>query len=167
MKIDNRFRFSVCALFTLAYVISSVFLGIAEGHAKKSPSLKALLGSWGGSGVLKLESGKSERIRCNGYYTGGGSQLGMVIRCTSKDQKIEMRSKLSLNADRISGNWEERTYNAEGQINGRITSTKMNMSISGSITGTMNVQYSRTRQNVSIRTNNVGLQKVDIVLTRR
>lgn len=146
--------------------ISSLALNIADATAK-THSFKTLLGTWGGSGLFKNQNGTSTRIQCNGYYTGGGTQLGMVIRCSNKDQKIEMRSKLSLNSNRVSGKWEERTYNAEGQINGKITKTKINMSITGAIEGTMKVQYSRTRQKITIRTNNASLRSVVITLRRR
>lgn len=142
-------------------------LTITKVNAGGSPSIGVLLGSWGGGGILKLTDGSSKRIRCNGYYTGGDTQLGMVIRCTGGDQKIEMRSKLSVNASNVSGSWEERTYNAVGSINGTITSNTINMSISGSVVGSMNVKYSRSRQSVSINTNNIGMRSVNITLSRQ
>lgn len=146
---------------------SNLVLNFTEAKAGGSPSFKSLLGTWGGGGILKLNDGSSARIQCNGYYTGGGTQLGMVIRCTNKDQKIEMRSKLSLNSNQISGKWEERTYNAEGQIFGKISKTRISMKISGSIEGSMNVRYSRTSQTVTIKTNNASLRSIKINLKRR
>lgn len=138
-----------------------------EAHAAKASPVKLLLGSWGGGGIMKLTDGSSERIRCNGYYTGGGTQLGMVIRCTSSSNKVEMRSKLSLNSNRISGSWEERTFNAEGQLSGKISGQKMNMSISGAVVGTMNVKFSKRQQIVTIRTNNIEMKSLNITLKRK
>lgn len=125
-----------------------------------------LLGSWGGSGSYRLSDGTTERMRCNAYYTGGGSQLGMAIRCTSPNNKIEIRSKLSQSGGRISGNWEERTYNAEGNAVGRATGNKMVLRISGQISGTMRVTFSRTRQSVSISTKGTALESVNVTLRR-
>jgi len=60
-----------------------------------------LLGSWRGSGQMELSQGKTERLKCNAYYTGGGSQLGMAIRCQSESSNVEIRSKLSQSGGRI------------------------------------------------------------------
>src|SRR4029453_6093174 len=54
-----------------------------------------LLGPGRGSGQIQLSQGKSERLKCNAYYTGGGSTLGMGIRCQSESSNGEIRSKLS------------------------------------------------------------------------
>src|ERR671922_234736 len=66
-----------------------------------------LLGSWRGSGQIELSQGKTERLKCNAYYTGGGSQLGMALRCQSESSNVEIRSKLSQTGGRITGTWEE------------------------------------------------------------
>ena len=83
-----------------------------------SAAFNTLLGSWGGTGEYSLADGTRARIKCNAYYTGGGSQLGMAIRCSSDNNKIEIRSKLNNSGGRITGHWEERTYNAEGDAIG-------------------------------------------------
>lgn len=124
-----------------------------------------LLGSWRGSGQVQLDTGR-ERLSCNAYYTGGGSQLGMAIRCQSGDSRVHIRSKLSLSGSRITGNWEERTYNATGSATGTAKPGRIAIRVSGSITGSMVVNYSRSRQSVSISTSGSPLQRVSISLTR-
>jgi len=124
-----------------------------------------LLGTWRGSGKVKLNTG-IERLSCNAYYTGGGSQLGMAIRCKSDSSNVEIRSKLSLSGGRITGNWEERTYNASGSASGTASPGRIAISVSGSIRGSMIVSYSRTNQSVSISTTGSPLQSVSINLTR-
>jgi len=125
-----------------------------------------LLGSWRGSGQIELSQGKTERLKCNAYYTGGGSQLGMAIRCQSESSNVEIRSKLSQSGGRITGTWEERTFNAEGNASGQATNGKITLSISGSVIGSMQVSYSASRQSVSISTQNIALKSVSIDLTR-
>ena len=49
-----------------------------------------LLGSWRGNGQIRLSDGRTERLKCNAYYTGGGSQLGMAIRCQSESSSVEI-----------------------------------------------------------------------------
>ncbi|MEZ5827414.1 MAG: hypothetical protein R3D01_03100 [Hyphomicrobiales bacterium] len=124
-----------------------------------------LLGTWRGSGKVRLNTGM-ERLSCNAYYTGGGSQLGMAIRCKSDSSNVEIRSKLSLSGGRITGNWEERTYNASGSASGTASPGRIAISVSGSIRGSMVVNYSRTSQSVSISTTGSPLQSVSINLTR-
>ena len=131
----------------------------------KSTPFDMLLGSWRGSGQVQLNTGK-ERLSCNAYYTGGGSRLGMAIRCQSGDSKIHIRSKLSLSGSRITGSWEERTYNATGAATGTATPGRISIRVSGSITGTMVVNFTRSRQSVSISTSGSPLQRVSINLTR-
>ena len=96
-----------------------------------------LLGSWRGSGQIVLSDGKAERLKCNAYYTGGGSQLGMAIRCQSESSNVEIRSKLSQSGGRITGTWEERTFNATGIASGQASGDKISLQISGGVTGTM------------------------------
>jgi hypothetical protein len=125
-----------------------------------------LLGSWRGSGQIELSQGKTERLKCNAYYTGGGSQLGMAIRCQSESSNVEIRSKLSQSGGRVTGTWEERTFNAEGNASGQATNGKITLSIRGSVIGSMQVSYSASRQSVSISTQNIALKSVSIDLTR-
>ncbi len=43
--------------------------------ARAGTPFDTLLGSWRGSGQIELDQGRKERLKCNAYYTGGGSQL--------------------------------------------------------------------------------------------
>ena len=141
-----------------------LFITTPSQEAEASP-FDSLLGSWRGSGKIMLDSGP-ERLSCNAYYTGGGSQLGLAIRCKSDTSNVEIRSKLSLSGNRITGNWEERTYNAAGTASGTATPGRIAITVSGSIRGSMVVSYSGSRQSVSISTTGSPLQKVSINLTR-
>lgn len=146
-------------------VLAVLLLPIGASRADSSP-FDSLLGSWGGTGEIKLDKGRRERIKCNAYYTGGGSQLGLAIRCNSDSYKIEVRSKLSYSGGRLSGNWEERTFNASGSASGSATSSRITLSIRGGVTGTMVVSYTKSRQTVSISTQGIALQGVSITLGR-
>jgi hypothetical protein len=131
------------------------------------PSFTPLLGAWGGSGTYRLQDGTSERLKCDAYYTGGGSQLGIAVRCSGASNKIEMRSKLSANGTSLSGNWEERTYNAEGTVTGKISETKVALSITGGVAGSMTITYDQSKQNVAIATEGIPLKSVTVSLSRK
>jgi hypothetical protein len=146
-------------------VLAILLLPIAPSRADPSP-FDTLLGSWGGTGEIRLDKGRRERIKCNAYYTGGGSQLGLAIRCNSDSYKIEIRSKLSYSGGRLSGNWEERTFNATGSASGTATPSRISLAIRGGVSGTMVVSYTKSRQSVSISTQGIALQGVSITLGR-
>jgi hypothetical protein len=90
----------------------------------------------------------------------------MAILCQSESSNIEIRSKLSQSGGRITGTWEERTFNAEGIASGEATSDKISLQISGGVTGTMLVSYSSSRQSVEISTQGIALKSVTIDLAR-
>lgn len=158
---------SIILRFAVGIVLPmlAVLVPAAPSQADPSP-FDTLLGSWGGTGEIRLDKGRKERIKCSAYYTGGGSELGMAIRCQSDNYKIEIRSKLSYSGGRLSGNWEERTFNASGSASGTASPSNIRLSISGGVSGTMNVSYSKTSQSVSIATQGVALQGVSITLGR-
>lgn len=135
-------------------------------QAQAAGPFDTLLGSWRGSGQIRLTDGRAERLKCNAYYTGGGSQLGMAIRCQSESSNVEIRSKLSQSGSRITGTWEERTFNAAGNASGQASGDRISLQISGGVTGTMLVSYSRSRQSVAISTQGIALKSVTIDLTR-
>ena len=155
-------RLSAAVAMTAALMLVST-----DGtKADTGNSFDVLLGSWRGGGQMELSEGKTERLKCNAYYTGGGSRLGVAIRCQSEISNIEFRSKLSQSGGRITGTWEERTYNAEGTASGQVTNGNINLAISGGVTGSMLVSFGASRQSVSISTQGIALKGVSIDLTR-
>ena len=151
----------------LAVALGALPFLVPAGPSKADPSpFSTLLGSWGGSGEIQLDKGRKERIKCNAYYTGGGSDLGLAIRCQSDNYKIEIRSKLSYSGGRLSGSWEERTFNASGSATGTASPNKISLAIKGAVSANMQVSYTKTTQNVNISVSGVALQAVRITLAR-
>ncbi|MGE0022915.1 MAG: hypothetical protein AB7S70_04700, partial [Hyphomicrobium sp.] len=75
-------------------------------------TFSALDGAWGGTGSVRLENGKTERLKCKGYYNAKqGNSLGMAINCGNASFKINMRAALRSSGGSISGTWEEREFN--------------------------------------------------------
>jgi hypothetical protein len=125
-----------------------------------------LLGSWGGSGTVHLGHGQRERIKCNAYYTGGGAELRLAIRCASASYKIEIRSTLAYDGGRVRGSWEERTFNASGNASGTARDGSIDVSISGGVSGNMHISFTEERQSVSISMQGSALQGVQMDLAR-
>jgi len=142
--------------------------GLPQAEATPSGAFRTLDGTWQGAGRILLSSGRSERIRCRAYYRvlDGGSELGLAIRCAATDSRIELRASVNDSNGRLSGSWEERTFNATGQISGRIRPGNMSISIDGAVNGSMKISYSERRQTINISTAADGLRGISIQLRR-
>lgn len=156
--------------FTTSIMAASLAVCVLlAGHqpASAAGAFSKFIGTWTGSGTVRLENGKREKIRCNGYYTErkGGNGLGVAIRCASASNKIEMRAGLSQAGGRVVGSWEERTFNAGGSVTGSSSPNSVRLSISGSITGTLTMNVNGNSQSVSLAGGGVG--GVTISMRRR
>lgn len=149
-----------------ALVAPIMTIGLVSPSAAE-PTFSPLLGSWAGGGTYKLQDGTTEKLKCDAYYTGGGSQLGIAVRCQGQTNKIEMRSKLSANGGALSGSWEERTYNAAGNVTGKLTEQNLTLAIAGGVAGSMKITYDRSKQDVAIATEGIPLKSVTVSLSRK
>ena len=150
------------AAIAAALTLLSPFAAYAE-----SP-FAALAGTWSGSGIAQFDGGQTESLRCKGYYTdtGGPQNLGLSIRCANASAKVELRATLVDSNGAISGNWEERTYNQSGTIAGSATADKLSLTITGGITGSMEVTVAGATQSVSVITSGPTLKGVTVTLSR-
>ncbi len=127
----------------------------------------ALVGTWSGSGQIKYQDGQTERVRCTAYYSEGGERLALAIRCRSDSNQIEVRGHLTQRGERVTGDWEERTFNASGNAEGRISATRLNVSITGGgFSGSMSVTFGGARQTVVISTEGISMKSVTVTLSK-
>jgi hypothetical protein len=141
----------------------------AAGPAVKSAPFAELTGAWNGSGQIRLEGGKTERVTCKAYYTpkDEGAAIGIALRCASTSYSIDLRSNLESVNGRVTGNWEERTFNAAGNVTGRASNGNVSVAISGGgLSGSMSVSFGGTSQQVSITTSGTALKGVSISLQK-
>ena len=139
------------------------------GPAAAQSPFAAMGGSWTGAGQVRFTNGQSESLKCRAYYTpkDGGSSLGLAIICASASSKIELRAQLAAESGRVTGSWEERTYNATGAVTGQASPSKISLSISGGgFNGSMNVGINGGSQTVTISTSGIGMTGVNISLSR-
>lgn len=136
--------------------------------ASAENALSGLAGNWSGGGQIRLSDGRSERLSCRAYYTprDGGAGMGVALRCASTSYKLEFRSSIRLDGNRVSGTWEERSFNAGGSVSGSASNGALNMAFSGTLSGSMSVSYGGSSQRVSINTGGGGLSSVSLSLSR-
>lgn len=156
-----------------ACVVTAAFTNFAPhinttAIAKPSGIFQKLSGTWRGSGRITLAGGNSQKINCRAYYNvkDSGSGLGFAIRCASPDNKIELRARIQDSNGRLSGTWEERTFNATGQVSGSVSRSLVNLKINGAVSGSVRISYSNSRQKVSISTATESLRGIAINLRR-
>lgn len=153
----------------LASVIAMAAAAVAApAMAASDNPFVTLAGTWGGSGTARFDGGKTESLRCKGYYTnnGGPHNLGLSIRCANASSKIELRANLVDTNGAVSGNWEERTYNQSGSVSGRATASRMTLSINGGINGTMTVAISGSSHSVTVASSGPSFKGVHISMSR-
>ena len=127
----------------------------------------AFYGTWSGRGHATFNGGARENLMCKGYYTGKGQSMNMALRCASPSNKIDMRVKLTGNGKTVTGNWEERTFNASGTGTGSISNTHLKLKLEGGIIGQLNVSLGTDSQLVSLKTEGGVLTAVHLKLKRR
>ncbi len=135
----------------------------------QADKLQPFIGTWGGSGRVVVDDGKSEQIKCNGYYRqmDGLNSLGVAIRCASPSYSIQVRSTLSVNGTQLSGTWEERTFNVQGNLSGRIEAGRMVLNVDGGgMKATMSIAVTGSSQSVLLTTQGSGLKEVRMSLAR-
>ena len=92
--------------------------------------------------------------------------MKLAIRCASPSNKIEMRAALTANSETVTGEWEERTFNAAGIGTGRIADNSLNLKISGGVEGELAVSTDGDDQLVSVKSEGTALTGVNLKLKR-
>lgn len=147
--------------------VAALVMMTAPAMAETVNPFALLVGKWGGNGLMTLDGNRKVRIVCDAQYSGSAAQLSLAINCTGGENKVQMRARLSVNSGRLAGTWEEKTYGVIGAVTGVATDKKVNFDVMGAISGRMSVNYSRSKQQVSITVHGVPLQTVTMYLTRR
>ena len=155
------------ALAAAAAIAGALPFTASKAHAADGP-FPELVGTWNGSGVAKFDGGRTESLRCKGYYTntGGPHNLGISIRCANASAKVELRANLVDTGGAVTGSWEERTYNQSGSVTGRASANRLNLSISGGIAGSMLVTVNRGSHSVAVLTSGPSLKGINISMSR-
>lgn len=139
----------------------------ASASASVADPLAHLNGSWSGGGQFRLDNGNSESLRCNANYSPRRESLGLSLRCASASGKIELRASLVSRGNRVSGTWEERSYNVAGNVSGMGAGNSLRLGINGGgLSGSMVVTTTGRTQSISVRTDGAALRGINIRLNR-
>lgn len=154
--------------FIASAALAAVVVGAAPAAQADSP-FTSLAGAWNGAGQVTFSGGQREALKCKAYYNpkDGGSGLSLAMRCASASAKLEFRASLEYTGGAVTGSWEERTYNAAGQVTGKATNSHLTLHVNGGgLTASMTVQMNGGSQVVSISTSGAGFTGVNINLSK-
>ncbi|MFM1816032.1 MAG: hypothetical protein RLZ98_2727 [Pseudomonadota bacterium] len=144
-------------------------LAASVPSSSASDAFGALIGTWRGEGQVVFEGGQSERLSCNTYYVekDKGLRLSLVIRCANASAgKIEMRGTLDHLDGKLTGTWEERTFNASGTATGGIAGNQIHLSFAGALNGTLTTLLTNDTQSIFVRSQGSTLSTINIVLKK-
>jgi hypothetical protein len=140
---------------SLSYAQSGPFAGMA--------------GVWAGAGIVTLDDGSTERIRCRATYAvgAGGTGLNLTLLCASDSYKFDLTGNLVSERGAISGTWGESSRGVNGTVQGRGANGNFQLIASaGGFNASLSLTTRGNRQSVVINSQN-GFRGASISLARR
>ncbi|MDH2353151.1 hypothetical protein QCM77_22150 [Bradyrhizobium sp. SSUT18] len=105
-------------LLIAAAVLFAAAIANSESKAQSGP-FAPLAGSWSGSGIVILDDGSTERIRCRAKYAPIGPTLELSLTCASDAYKFNLGASVKAEGSAIAGSWSEASRNISGSLSGR------------------------------------------------
>jgi hypothetical protein len=93
-------------------------LAASPGHAQ-SGAFAGMAGNWAGGGVVTLDDGSKERIRCRASYAVSGANMTMTLTCASDSYKFQLSANVVSQAGVVTGTWTEDSRGVSGTLQGR------------------------------------------------
>jgi hypothetical protein len=117
----NRSAFAGLRWLLLAAVALVAASGSGTASYAQSGPFTGMAGSWSGGGIVTLDDGSTERIRCRANYAvgAGGNGLNQDLLCASDSYKFNLRSNVMAEGGSLSGTWSESSRGVNGTLEGR------------------------------------------------
>ncbi len=127
-------------------------------------------GNWTGAGVISIDNGSKERLRCKAHYDvgGDGTTLAQNLTCASDSYKFNVVSNVRAEGSAISGSWSETSRGANGRIVGSITPTQISAQVNGlGFTARIGIAARAGRQSVTISPTGTDITNVSVTMSKR
>jgi hypothetical protein len=155
-----RLRLTLTSRFlpvVLLIVVALVSMPAESATKKKVPPkgsgnpFTLLNGYWTGGGTVTPQKGNAGKVSCRVTYSVAGSAVTQNMRCAGTDYKFNTSSKLTYSGGKISGSWNETTYDASGSVSGTASGNTVHARISGDkFSGRMSINVSGSRHTINI-----------------
>ena len=144
-------------------------LTTSAGLAHAAGPFASFEGDWTGTGVITIDNGSKERLRCKAHYDigGEGSTLSQNLTCASDSYKFNVVSKVAAEGTEISGDWAETSRNAKGHITGRIGPTQISAQVNGlGFTASIGIAARAGKQSVTISPTGTDIKNVLVTMSK-
>jgi hypothetical protein len=116
-KLDDA-RVMIRRLLMAAAVLFAGFIFGVPAQAQSGP-FAGMAGNWAGGGVVTLDDGSKERIRCRASYQVAGTNMAMTLTCASDAYKFQLSADIVDERGAVSGTWSEASRSVSGTLQGR------------------------------------------------
>ena len=142
--LNRRLLMAAAVLFVTAVASS-------ESKAQSGP-FAPLAGSWSGAGIVTLDDGSTERIRCRAKYAPVGPTMEMSLTCASDAYKFNLGANIKAEGSAITGSWSETSRNISGSLQGRGSGGNLDVVAStAGFNANIGLKTSGSKQTVTIR----------------
>jgi len=141
----------------------------AQTAAPAAGPFAGFAGSWSGAGTVRLQSGTSERLRCDAVYqiAPSGTTLHQTLRCRSDSYDVNLQTTVLYQGGAVSGTWVESVKQAQGRISGQIAHGQLQAAAQGpGFTANLAVALRGDQQTVTMRSQGNDSTQVSITLRR-
>jgi len=135
----------------------------------QSGAFAGMAGVWAGSGVVTLDDGSTERIRCRATNAvgAGGNGLNLTLLCASDSYRFDLTGNLISDRGVLSGTWGESSRGINGTLAGRGANGNFQLAANaGGFNANLSLATRGNRQSVTI-TAQSGFRGASIALSRR
>src|SRR3984893_17410281 len=117
----NRPVFAGLRWLLLAAIALLAASGSGTASYAQSRPFSGMADSWFDGGLVTLDEGSTERIRCRSNYAvaAGGNDLTQDLLCASDSYKFNLRSNVMAEGGSLSGTWSESSRGVNGTLEGR------------------------------------------------
>jgi hypothetical protein len=162
-----RFPFSIRAAVSPARLALVVALLLTALAASGAGLFDYLVGTWSGTGTVKLTDGGREKIKCKASYAVPESAIVKIsLTCASEIYKITLEGTMQYRDGVITGTWRETTRDVEGSFTGRVNGNQILLNTSGIIAAALTVTTTGPTQTVVLKLEGAKVSSVTITLKR-
>ena len=139
----------------------------STSYAQAGP-FAGMAGNWSGGGIVTLDDGSSERLRCRATYAvgAGGNGLNLSLTCASDSYKFDLSSNVIAQGGALSGTWSESSRGVNGSIEGRAANGRFQVVASApGFTANLSLTTQGNRQSVVIKSES-AFRSASISLSR-
>ena len=153
----------------VALLSGAALVSLAMAAPAYAGPFSSFEGNWTGAGVISIDNGSKERLRCKAHYDvgGDGTTLAQNLTCASDSYKFNVVSNVHAEGNSISGSWSETSRGANGHIVGSITPTQISAQVNGlGFSARIGIAARAGRQSVTISPTGTDISNVSVTMSK-